>query len=448
MPLPRRPAYAGLVLAALVTAPGSASGDRATQVPQLRPAIVAAGPEAATVTLPAGAWRTELAWLLPGDGDPLSRRTGRASRSRARAPATARSTLRTRDRRGAAADGKPQAGRPTARLVTGRPAHRVAGRRAGAGRRSVRDARRRHAQAASRGWAERRHRPDVVSRRGPHRIRLQSRRRARPLGGLERRRRPRAAPRRRRRCARPAWSPDGRRLAFSGPCRRPDAYLGAALATLAARRVTRSAESDLRPDWSPDGTRLAFTRSHRGSTRTWIVRVERRSAPRPWRARTVTSTPTGRLPRARSRPAQSELLPDLDQRRRRSWWCSPCEAGSTSGFTSAVDSIGRGPLRDSRLAACRTSGHARRSGDRAAWRRLASPSADVGTLLYQAHPPHRHWHFQQFESYELRRASDHVLVGRDRKSGFCLIDRYGRVVRPGSECRAASFRLELRRRAA
>jgi hypothetical protein len=51
----------------------------------------------------------------------------------------------------------------------------------------------------------------------------------------------------------------------------------------------------------------------------------------------------------------------------------------------------------------------------------------IGALRYEAHPPHRHWHFQAFESYELRRASDHELVERDRKTGFCLIDRYGRA---------------------
>jgi hypothetical protein len=51
----------------------------------------------------------------------------------------------------------------------------------------------------------------------------------------------------------------------------------------------------------------------------------------------------------------------------------------------------------------------------------------VGTLRYESHPPHRHWHFQEFESYELRDAATHELVGRDRKSGFCLIDRYGRT---------------------
>jgi hypothetical protein len=52
---------------------------------------------------------------------------------------------------------------------------------------------------------------------------------------------------------------------------------------------------------------------------------------------------------------------------------------------------------------------------------------DVGTLRYQSHPPHRHWHFQEFENYELRRARDHAIAGRDRKSGFCLVDRYGRT---------------------
>ena len=41
----------------------------ATLVPELRPAIVAAGRDAATATLSDGSWRVELPWLLPGDGD-------------------------------------------------------------------------------------------------------------------------------------------------------------------------------------------------------------------------------------------------------------------------------------------------------------------------------------------------------------------------------------------
>jgi Lysyl oxidase len=52
---------------------------------------------------------------------------------------------------------------------------------------------------------------------------------------------------------------------------------------------------------------------------------------------------------------------------------------------------------------------------------------DVGSLSYERHPPHFHWHLQDFVRYELRRASDFALVARDRKTGFCLVDRYGRV---------------------
>jgi hypothetical protein len=52
---------------------------------------------------------------------------------------------------------------------------------------------------------------------------------------------------------------------------------------------------------------------------------------------------------------------------------------------------------------------------------------DVGRLHYELHAPHYHWHLQSFVRYELRRASDFRLVGGDRKTGFCLIDRWGRA---------------------
>ena len=52
---------------------------------------------------------------------------------------------------------------------------------------------------------------------------------------------------------------------------------------------------------------------------------------------------------------------------------------------------------------------------------------DVGRLHYELHAPHHHWHLQSFVRYELRRAHDFGLVVRDRKSGFCLIDRWGRA---------------------
>src|SRR6266536_345394 len=40
---------------------------------------------------------------------------------------------------------------------------------------------------------------------------------------------------------------------------------------------------------------------------------------------------------------------------------------------------------------------------------------------------HQHWHLHGFDRYELRRAGAAPVLVRDRKSGFCLGDRY-RVV--------------------
>ena len=48
----------------------------------------------------------------------------------------------------------------------------------------------------------------------------------------------------------------------------------------------------------------------------------------------------------------------------------------------------------------------------------------VGVLRYERHPPHRHWHLDDFVRYELR-SLDGRVAARDRKSGFCLIDRWG-----------------------
>lgn len=48
----------------------------------------------------------------------------------------------------------------------------------------------------------------------------------------------------------------------------------------------------------------------------------------------------------------------------------------------------------------------------------------AGELRYVRSPGHSHWHYQGFMRYELRRAVDGRLIARDRKSGFCLGDRY------------------------
>lgn len=54
---------------------------------------------------------------------------------------------------------------------------------------------------------------------------------------------------------------------------------------------------------------------------------------------------------------------------------------------------------------------------------------DVGSIDYVTSPDHRHWHYLGFDRYELRRAGSATAVVRDRKSGFCLGDRYRADVR-------------------
>lgn len=121
------------------------------------------------------------------------------------------------------------------------------------------------------------------------------------------------------------------------------------------------------------------------------------------------------------------LLPDLDQ-------AAPGElAGETRGtrseprfllgFESAAGNVGDGPLivvgsRRNRLEPRmkvvqrieREDGSTRSNPIRA-------------SLLYVRSSDHEHWHLLDFMSYELRRANG-ALVAPDRKTGFCLGDRY------------------------
>ena len=96
------------------------------------------------------------------------------------------------------------------------------------------------------------------------------------------------------------------------------------------------------------------------------------------------------------------------------------------GFRSAVRNVGRASLV--------ISGH---RPDRS----LDAMQADqvlgqqvvnnVGSLRYVVSPDHRHWHLLGFERYALTTASGKVVV-RDRKTGFCLGDRYASSPPPGA----------------
>ena len=93
------------------------------------------------------------------------------------------------------------------------------------------------------------------------------------------------------------------------------------------------------------------------------------------------------------------------------------------GFDSAVGNVGAGPLR---IASSRASAPGVMSADQLVERagRMAQRIRGVGRLRYVRSPDHKHWHLLGFERYELRRAGDRSLRVRDRKTGFCLGDRY------------------------
>jgi lysyl oxidase len=124
-------------------------------------------------------------------------------------------------------------------------------------------------------------------------------------------------------------------------------------------------------------------------------------------------------------PLQGEqLLPDLDQERPRGLLVSHNRHGWQLGFASAVRNVGSGPLiiagrRISRVEETMTASQI--------IHRSAGPAEvvhDVGRLRYTRSPDHEHWHLLRFDRYQLRRPDGRVVV-RDRKTGFCLGDRYG-----------------------
>ena len=119
-----------------------------------------------------------------------------------------------------------------------------------------------------------------------------------------------------------------------------------------------------------------------------------------------------------------ELLPDLDQALPSG--LTVVQIGDTYRltFASAVDNVGRGPLlvegsRASRSDETMTVRQALRAEDGSSRMR---PTGDV--MRYVRSETHEHWHLLGFASYELRGATDGELVSPDRKTGFCLGDRY------------------------
>jgi Lysyl oxidase len=134
---------------------------------------------------------------------------------------------------------------------------------------------------------------------------------------------------------------------------------------------------------------------------------------------------------ASDRPA--EVLPDLDQVAPRGLSIHIEGDQERLIFASSVENVGSGPLviagrRAERLEPDMTARQiVRRAG------RGTSEYPLSMRLQFVVSETHQHWHLLEFERYELRTPSGERL-GRDRKTGFCLGDRYdarGRVRIPG-----------------
>jgi hypothetical protein len=123
--------------------------------------------------------------------------------------------------------------------------------------------------------------------------------------------------------------------------------------------------------------------------------------------------------------AAGPLLPDLDQEAPAQLQVARVRGGDQQwwlGFSSAVSNVGTGPFT--------IAGHRPDTATptMVADQVVAGPSPEVvsgvGRLRYVRSPTHEHWHLLGFERYTLRRAGSTRAVVTDRKSGFCLGDRY------------------------
>jgi hypothetical protein len=127
---------------------------------------------------------------------------------------------------------------------------------------------------------------------------------------------------------------------------------------------------------------------------------------------------------SQAEPVGRALLPDLDQEPPSGLVVTRAGATWRLGFRSAVSNLGDGPLI---LEGRRPSRATPTMGADQVVVRDGAPQQLVrraGRLRYVRSPDHEHWHLLGFERYELRRPGGARALVTDRKSGFCLGDRY------------------------
>jgi dipeptidyl aminopeptidase/acylaminoacyl peptidase len=220
----------------------------------------------------------------------------------------------------------------------------------------------------------------------------------------------------------PAWSPDARRLAFVSD----EESLAFDVRVLDLRRrsstrITADEFVDSAPAFSANGRRVVFASERAGVQTLWSVPTG--GGP----AVSLAALPGPEHAVPRPRPAVLELPPDLDQQAPSELDVRPSERGFRLWFTSAADNVGLGPLI---VMGRRPRPRAPMSAAQRV--RLTNGSLRtnprIGIWRYNGSPDHAHWHLLHFQRYELRGPAGSIVV-RDRKSGFCIGDRYG--VAPG-----------------
>jgi Lysyl oxidase/WD40-like Beta Propeller Repeat len=219
----------------------------------------------------------------------------------------------------------------------------------------------------------------------------------------------------------PAWSPEARRIVYaSDESGVPDLRI-LNLRTGTSSAVTADDAVESWPAFTSDGRSIVFGSDRSGVEALWRVATAG-GIPVPIRA-----PPDSTSPRPRPRRQVAELPPDFDQQAPSDLEVRPSDSGFRLWFTSAADNVGLGPFV--------VNGRRRRAGaEMRAYQRVRLGNGafrtypDVGVWRYNSSPDHAHWHLLSFQRYELRRADGKVVV-RDRKSGFCIGDRYG--VAPG-----------------
>ena len=218
----------------------------------------------------------------------------------------------------------------------------------------------------------------------------------------------------------PAWSPDARRLAYvTDEAGAPDVRV-LDLRTGGVVQLTADPAIDAEPTFFSNGKRILYVSDSTG------VEVLMTIPASGGAAEPFTPAQLATHPAMRPAPRTLELLPDFDQQPPSDLELRRSGRRSRLWFTSAADNVGLGPFI---VNGRRAGGTAMRASQRV---RLASRKLrtypDIGLWRYNATTDHSHWHLVAFQRYELRRADGSVVV-RDRKSGFCIGDRYG--VAPG-----------------